>query len=211
MDFAPDVDLDGGEAVSDNAIGDRAFSDDPAVVVEYGRAVIDGLLAGGVTPVIKHFPGHGHATGDSHLGTVTTPPIDQMGPDLQPFAELAQVPGVAVMVGHMQVPGFDVGDVLGAETPASLNPASYGLLRNGVNDAPGFDGVIYTDDLTGMQAITDLHSGPEAVVAALLAGADVPLTSTAADVQGSIDAIVAAVSDGRLDRGVLQQAADRSV
>ncbi len=75
----------------------------------------------------------------------------------------------------------------------------------------GFTGTVFTDDLTGMQAITDLHSGPEAVVTALQAGADVPLTSTAADVQGSIDAIVAALSDGRLDRGVLQQAADRSV
>lgn len=216
MDFAPDVDLDGGEAVSDNAIGDRAFSGDPAVVVEYGRAVIDGLLAGGVTPVIKHFPGHGHATGDSHLGTVTTPPIDQMGPDLQPFAELAQVPGVAVMVGHMQVPGFDVGEgdgaVLGAETPASLNPASYGLLRNGVNDAPGFDGVIYTDDLTGMQAITDHFSPGDAVVTALRAGADAPLVSSGMDadsVAGVLDAVVAAVSDGSLDLGTVTAAADR--
>jgi beta-N-acetylhexosaminidase len=214
LDFAPDVDLDGGEAVSDNAIGDRAFSDDPAVVVEYGRAVIDGLLAGGVTPVIKHFPGHGHATGDSHLGTVTTPPIDQMGPDLQPFAELAQVPGVAVMVGHMQVPGFDVGDgdVLGAETPASLNPASYGLLRNGVNDAPGFDGVIYTDDLTGMQAITDHFSPGDAVTNALRVGADAPLVSSGMDadsVAGVLDAVVAAVADGALDLGVVTAAADR--
>ena len=212
VDFAPDVDLDGGESVSDNAIGDRAFSADPAVVVEYGRAVIDGLLAGGVTPVIKHFPGHGHATGDSHLGTVTTPPIDQMGPDLQPFAELAQVPGVAVMVGHMQVPGFDVEGVNGAETPASLNPASYGLLRSGVNDAPGFDGVIYTDDLTGMQAITDHFSPGDAVVTALRAGADAPLVSSgmdAAAVSGVLDAVVAAVADGSLDLGVVTTAADR--
>jgi beta-N-acetylhexosaminidase len=102
--------------------------------------------------------------------------------------------------------------VQGATTPSSLNPAAYGLLRTAVpGGGIGFTGTVFTDDLTGMQAITDLHSGPEAVVAALLAGADVPLTSTAADVQGSIDAIVAAVSDGRLDRGVLQQAADRSV
>lgn len=212
VDFAPDVDLDGGEAVSDNAIGDRAFSADPAVVVEYGRAVIDGLLAGGVTPVIKHFPGHGHATGDSHLGTVTTPPIDQMGPDLQPFAELAQAPGVAVMVGHMQVPGFDVEGVNGAETPASLNPASYGLLRSGVNGAPGFDGVIYTDDLTGMQAITDHFSPGDAVVTALRAGADAPLVSSgmdAAAVSGVLDAVVAAVADGSLDLGVVTTAADR--
>jgi beta-N-acetylhexosaminidase len=214
MDFAPDIDLDGGQNVSDNAIGDRAYSADPEVVVRYAGAAVDGLQQAGITPVIKHFPGHGHATGDSHAGTVSTPPLDQLDADLQPFRELASRDGVAVMVGHMQVPGLDTADgaVQGATTPSSLNPAAYGLLRTAVpGGGIGFTGTVFTDDLTGMQAITDLHSGPEAVVAALLAGADVPLTSTAADVQGSIDAIVAAVSDGRLDRGVLQQAADRSV
>jgi beta-N-acetylhexosaminidase len=134
MDFAPVVDLAGGESISDNAIGDRAFSDDPGVVSDYGRAAVDGLLDAGVTPVIKHFPGHGHATGDSHEGTVTTPPVGEMGADLAPFAELSQIPGVAVMVGHVQTPGLDTGDggVLGAETPSSLNPAAYALLRDGI-------------------------------------------------------------------------------
>ncbi|AGP29904.1 glycoside hydrolase family 3 N-terminal domain-containing protein [Corynebacterium terpenotabidum] len=212
MDFAPDVDLDGGEEISDNAIGDRAFSADPAVVVDYGRAVIDGLLAGGITPVIKHFPGHGHATGDSHTGAVSTPPLDQMGPDLQPFAELSQIPGVAVMVGHMQVPGLDADGVAGAETPSSLNPASYGLLRSGVNGAPGFTGVIYTDDLTGMQAVTDRYDAAGAVIAALRAGADVPLVSSGMDataLPGVLDAVVAAVADGELDEQRVVESADR--
>lgn len=212
MDFAPDVDLAGGENVSDNAIGDRAFSDDPAVVVRYSQAAIQGLQQAGITPVIKHFPGHGHATGDSHAGTVSTPPLDQLGADLQPFAELSKIEGVAVMVGHMQVPGLDTDDgaVQGATRPASLNPASYGMLRAGIIGGDGFTGTIYTDDLTGMQAITDSKTGPEAVVAALEAGADAPLTSTAADVQGSIDAVVAALADGTLDRGALEQAAGRA-
>lgn len=213
MDFAPVVDLAGGESISDNAIGDRAFSDDPGVVTDYGRAAVDGLLDAEVTPVIKHFPGHGHATGDSHEGTVTTPPIWQMGADLAPFAELWQIPGVAVMVGHMQTPGLDsqeAGDVLGAETPSSLNPEAYALLRDGLEgDGPGFDGIVFTDDLTGMQAITDLHDGPQAVVQALRAGADAPLTSTAADVPATVDGLVAAVENGDLDRDRLTEAADR--
>ncbi|MGP9724425.1 glycoside hydrolase family 3 N-terminal domain-containing protein [Corynebacterium sp. AOP40-9SA-29] len=214
MDFAPVLDLAGGESISDNAIGDRAFSDDPQVVADYGRAAIDGLLDADMTPVIKHFPGHGHATGDSHEGTVTTPPIEEMGGDLQPFAELWQIPGVAVMVGHMQTPGLDSGDVLGAETPSSLNPEAYRLLRDPFEapdpwGGPGFDGVVFTDDLTGMQAITDLHSGPDAVVAALNAGADAPLTSTAADVQATVDGLVAAVESGDLDRARLEEAAER--
>lgn len=213
MDFAPVVDLAGGESISDNAIGDRAFSDDPGVVTDYGRAAVDGLLDAEVTPVIKHFPGHGHATGDSHEGTVTTPPIAEMGADLAPFAELWQIPGVAVMVGHMQTPGLDsqeAGDVLGAETPSSLNPEAYALLRDGLEgDGPGFDGIVFTDDLTGMQAITDLHDGPQAVVQALRAGADAPLTSTAADVPATVDGLVAAVGNGDLDRDRLTEAADR--
>ncbi|WP_420099013.1 glycoside hydrolase family 3 N-terminal domain-containing protein [Corynebacterium sp.] len=209
MDFAPVVDLAGGESISDNAIGDRAFSDDPAVVTDYGRAAVDGLLDADVTPVIKHFPGHGHATGDSHEGTVTTPPIGEMGADLAPFAELWQIPGVAVMVGHMQTPGLDAGEMLGAETPSSLNPAAYALLRDGTGEGPGFDGIVFTDDLTGMQAITDLHDGPEAVVQALRAGADAPLTSTAADVPATVDGLVAAVENGDLDRNRLTEAADR--
>ncbi|MDN5684538.1 glycoside hydrolase family 3 N-terminal domain-containing protein [Corynebacterium glyciniphilum] len=210
MDFAPVVDLAGGESISDNAVGDRAFSDDPGAVTDYGRAAVEGLLHADVTPVIKHFPGHGHATGDSHEGTVTTPPIGEMGADLAPFAELWQIPGVAVMVGHMQTPGLDAGDVLGAETPSSLNPAAYALLRDGLEgDGPGFDGIVFTDDLTGMQAITDLHDGPQAVVQALRAGADAPLTSTAADVPATVDGLVAAVENGDLDRDRLTEAADR--
>ncbi|WP_291479223.1 glycoside hydrolase family 3 N-terminal domain-containing protein [Corynebacterium sp.] len=209
MDFAPVVDLAGGESVSDNAIGDRAFSDDPGTVTDYGRAAVEGLLDADVTPVIKHFPGHGHATGDSHEGTVTTPPIGEMGADLAPFAELSQIPGVAVMVGHMQTPGLDAGDVAGAETPSSLNPAAYRLLRDGAGDGPGFDGIVFTDDLTGMQAITDLHDGPQAVVQALRAGVDAPLTSTAADVPATVDGLVAAVENGDLDRDRLTEAADR--
>lgn len=212
MDFAPDTDLDGGADVSDNAIGDRAFSADPDVVVEYGHAVIDGLLAGGITPVIKHFPGHGHATGDSHTGTVSTPPLDDLGADLQPFVVLGRIPGVAVMVGHMQVPGLDDGDVHGADTPASLNPASYRLLRDGVGGTPGTDAVLYTDDLTGMRAVTDRWPAGDAVVTALRAGADAPLVSSgmdAAALPGVLDAVVAAVGDGSLPVDRLAGAADR--
>lgn len=228
MDFAPDTDLGSATGSAADAIGDRAFSTDPQVVVTYGRAVVDGLLAGGVTPVIKHFPGHGHATGDSHTGAVTTPPLDRMGPDLQPFRELSQIPGVAVMVGHMQVPGLDSGldsgqgagqtpgggetAVTGADTPASLNPAAYALLREGDAGAPGFTGVVFTDDLTGMQAVTDRYSAGEAVVGALRAGADAPLVSSgvdAAQVPGILDSVVSAVSGGTLGADVLAAAADR--
>lgn len=83
------------------------------------------------------------------------------------------------------------------------------MLRTGLVGGPGFDGVIFTDDLTGMAAITDLHSGPDAVVAAVRAGSDAPLTSTAANVQATVDGIVAAVEEGSLDRERLEETSAR--
>ena len=210
VDFAPVVDLAGGQNVSDNAIGSRSFSADPQVVADYARAYSEGLQQAGVTPVLKHFPGHGHATGDSHLGAVTTPPLEQMqANDLLPFRELVDVEGMAVMVGHVEVPG------LGEPLPSSVNPAAYKLLREGGygprHDAPGFDGVIYTDDLTGMKAVTDRYPGPEAAVAALEAGADVALAAAGAvEIPDVVEAIRVAIDDGRIPEERVRDSVNRT-
>lgn len=210
VDFAPVVDLAGGQEVSDNAIGSRSFSADPKVAADYARAYSEGLQQAGVTPVLKHFPGHGHATGDSHMGAVTTPPLEQMqGNDLLPFRELVDVEGMAVMVGHVEVPG------LGEPLPSSVNPAAYKLLREGgygpKHDAPGFDGVIYTDDLTGMKAVTDRYPGPEAAVAALEAGADVALAAAGAvETPDVVEAIRVAIDDGRIPEDRVRDSVNRT-
>ncbi|MEJ4097831.1 glycoside hydrolase family 3 N-terminal domain-containing protein [Corynebacterium bovis] len=225
VDFAPDIDLDGGADATAGVIGSRAFSPDPATVTAYATAYAQGLLDAGVTPVVKHFPGHGHASGDSHTGSVSTPPLDSIGPDLEPFAALSRMPGVGVMVGHVQVPGLDAatgggdrvpgadaatggGDgVRGAETPSSVNPAAYRMLRDGWPGAAPFHGTVYTDDLTGMKAISGTMDGPASVVAALRAGADRPLTTESHDVTAMLDAVVAAVDDGTLRPGDLARGA----
>lgn len=208
VDFAPDVDLAGGQEISDNAIGSRAFSADPQTVANYGRAYAEGLLQAGITPVLKHFPGHGHAQGDSHNGEVKTPPLDQMEQaDMIPFAQLVSIPGVDVMVGHVEVPG------LGAPgTPSSINPAAYELLRKGgYAGAPAFNGVVYTDDLTGMKAVTDKYPGGLAAVAALAAGADISLAAAGAvDIPTVVKEIAAAIDDGRIDRARAVESAQRS-
>lgn len=210
VDFAPVVDLAGGQEVSDNAIGSRSFSADPQVAADYARAYSEGLQQAGVTPVLKHFPGHGHATGDSHMGAVTTPPLEQMqGNDLLPFRELVDVEGMAVMVGHVEVPG------LGEPLPSSVNPAAYKLLREGgygpKHDAPGFDGVIYTDDLTGMKAVTDRYPGPEAAVVALEAGADVALAAAGAvEIPDVVEAIRVAIDDGRIPEDRVRDSVNRT-
>ena len=74
VDFAPDVDVT--DAPDDTVIGDRSFGSDPAKVTEYAGAYARGLRDAGLLPVLKHFPGHGHGSGDSHTGSVVvTPPL----------------------------------------------------------------------------------------------------------------------------------------
>ncbi|MBJ7340134.1 glycoside hydrolase family 3 N-terminal domain-containing protein [Mycolicibacterium sp.] len=192
VDFAPVVDV--SDQDDDTVIGDRSFSADPAKATEYAGAYARGLLDAGITPVLKHFPGHGHASGDSHLGGVVTPPLSElMTNDLVPYRELAQVPGTAVMVGHMQVPGLTGAD------PASLSAPAYSLLRTGGYGGLPFNGVVFTDDISSMGAINQQYTVAQAALKALQAGADIALWITTDEVPGVLDALEAAVSGGQLD------------
>jgi beta-N-acetylhexosaminidase len=192
VDLAPVADV--SDQDDDTVIGDRSFSADPEKVTEYAGAYARGLLEAGVTPVLKHFPGHGHASGDSHLGGVVTPPLPVlMNDDLIPYRTLAQLPGVAVMVGHMQVPELTGSD------PASLSPAAYGLLRNGGYGGLPFNGVVFTDDLSSMGAINQRYGVPEAVLKSLQAGADIGLWITTDEVPAVLDRLQKAVDTGELD------------
>ena len=204
VDFAPSLDV---SDQPDNAvIGDRSFSRDPARVVQYARAFATGLLDAGITPVFKHFPGHGRSTGDSHHHSVSVPPLDQLVPyDLHPFAELAQTPGAGMMLGHQQVPGLT-----GVDRPASLSPAADRLLRAGHGyGAPPFDGAIFTDDLSGMKAVTNDFTLPRAVAESLIAGADSPLWITTEGISEALDAVEVAVANGALSRAELDAALAR--
>lgn len=203
VDFAPSLDVDNGPA--NGAIGDRSFSADPATAARYGAAFGHGLIDAGVRPVYKHFPGHGRASGDSHFQDVTSPPLDSVrAVDLSPYGPaLREAPG-AVMVGHVRVPG------LGDASPSSINPAAYALLRSG--DYPGgapYPGVIYTDDLSGMKAITDRMGTPEAVLAALRAGADCALWISTKDLGRAIDVVNSAVTSGAFPVSQLEDSALR--
>lgn len=199
MDLAPVIDLyDGGNAV----IKTRAFSPDPAKVVTYGDAFADGLVDAGITPVLKHFPGHGRSTGDSHKQAVRTPPLAELRQtDLKPFQALAgSVP--AVMVGHLDVPGLTT-----AGRPASVSPEAIGgLLRQEI----GFKGLVVTDDLSGMKAITDRFTVSEAVLASLVAGADVAIVtlSTGQTLAPLLASLERAVADGRLPMARVNEALD---
>ncbi|WP_143168880.1 glycoside hydrolase family 3 N-terminal domain-containing protein [Amycolatopsis australiensis] len=198
VDFAPDTDVT--DAPDDDVIGDRSFSPDPDRVKTYATAFAEGLRDAGIQPVLKHFPGHGHGSGDSHKGTVVTPPLAKLREvDLVPYRGLADYGPVAIMVGHLDVPDLTNG------VPASVSPAAYRLLR----EEFAFTGVAVTDDLGAMKAITAQYPLPDAVLRALQAGADEALWSSGGRVTEVLDRLVKAVETGELPRARVQESVTR--
>ncbi len=154
-----DVPVDG----ADDIIGDRAFARDPAAVIALGRAVIEGLLEGGVLPVMKHVPGHGRATADSHLALprVATSAEELSATDFVTFRGLNQCP--MAMTAHVVYEAID------PQRPATTSPK---VIRDVIRGEIGFDGLLMSDDVS-MGAL----EGPISVrtKAALFAGCDVVL------------------------------------
>jgi beta-N-acetylhexosaminidase len=194
--FAPVVDV--GSA---GGIGDRSFGDTSDVVSSKAGAYAAGLRRAGVLPVLKHFPGQGHADADTHEGPSVVPALELLrSSDLVPYdAILAGSPN-GVMVGHLDVPGLTEAGV-----PASLSPAAIGLLRAGYE----FAGLVVTDDLAAMQAVRSRFEVPEAAERALAAGADLLLLSQPADVEAVLDRLEEAVNLGRIPNGRLDAALSR--
>jgi beta-N-acetylhexosaminidase len=203
IDFAPVVDVTA--APDDSVIGDRSFSADPNTVAAYAGAYAQGLRDGGLLPVLKHFPGHGHGSGDSHSGGVVTPPLsDLQNVDLVPYRTLVTATPVAVMVGHLQVPGLTGSD------PASLSRAAVQLLRDGTGyGAPPFNGPVFSDDLSGMGAISDRYGVAEAALRTLQAGTDVALWLTTDEVPAVLDRLEKAVAAGELTMPAVDQSVVR--
>jgi beta-N-acetylhexosaminidase len=193
VDFAPVVDVV-SDAPDDSVIGNRSFGSDPVKVTEYAGAYAQGLREAGVLPVLKHFPGHGHGSGDSHKSGVVTPPLSELkSNDLVPYRTLVAQAPVAVMIGHLQVP-----DLTG-DDPASLSPAAVQLLRDGTGyGGPPFNGAVFSDDLSSMAAISDKYGVSEAVLRTLQAGTDIALWVTTDEVPAVLDRLQKAVAAGEL-------------
>ena len=155
--------LDVPVAGSHDIIGDRAYGTAPEQVCDLGLAVAEGFMAGGVLPVIKHIPGHGRATKDSHLDlpVVSASRAELEGTDFGAFRRLAHLP--AAMTAHVVFSAIDT------DLPASVSPR---VTAEIVRGAIGFDGLLMSDDL-GMKALTgDIGSRARAVIAA---GSDLAL------------------------------------
>jgi beta-N-acetylhexosaminidase len=160
-DCAPCLDL--RHPGAHDIIGDRAFSQDPSVVAALGQAAMDGLLEGGVAPVIKHIPGHGRAFADSHLElpVVEASRAELEATDFAPFRTLRSAP--MAMTAHV---------VLTAIDPEACATVSRTVTQDIIRGHMGFDGLLMSDDLS-MKALGG--SFAHRTQASLAAGSDLVL------------------------------------
>jgi beta-N-acetylhexosaminidase len=195
LDFAPDADVTIGPA--DPTIGARSMSGNPDQAGQHAVAFSQGMQEAGVLPTLKHFPGHGSVTVDSHQGLPVQPAgIPELeARDWKPFRAAVAAGMPMIMTGHIAVPALEPG------VPASLSAPTYATLRG-----MGFNGVAVTDALN-MGAIQQKYPGGSAAPAALAAGADLLLMP--ADVAKSHAAIVDAVAAGTVKAERLDEAATR--
>lgn len=142
-------------------LANRCYGTDPGEIAEIGRAVADGLMAGGVLPVVKHMPGQGRAPLDSHAELpAVAAPREALEADFAPFRALADLP--MAMTAHV------VYEALDPDAPATLSPVMMRVIREEI----GFGGLVMTDDLS-MQALRGDFG--ERTRRALAAGCDLVL------------------------------------
>jgi beta-N-acetylhexosaminidase len=200
MDLAPVLDLDDGVGPNNrDPDGTRSFSLNPKVASADGIAFVQGLEAGGIVPVVKHFPGLGEASGNTDVAPATTQPwssLEQSG--LLPFEGAIAAGAPAVMIANATVPGL-------TNLPASISPE---VITTVLRGQLGFHGLVITDSLSAGALVDIGYSVPRAVVAAITAGADMVLYTAATSQVGALTsataaALVAAVDAGTLDRSRL--------
>lgn len=170
-------------------IGDRSFSDDPSVAAAMVVQMVKGMQDNGLISCLKHFPGHGSTSADSHYGlSVSERTLDELrGAEFIPFMAGIDAGVELVMMSHMSLP-----NVTGSDVPCDL---SYEVVTGLLREELGFEGVIISDSHE-MAAITAYYSCGEAAVLAVKAGCDVVLMPESK--QEAANALLEAVADGTL-------------
>ena len=199
LDFAPVADVNNNAA--NPIINTRSFGEDPDAVAMFVSAEIRGLQEHGMLATAKHFPGHGDTGTDSHISlpVIDAPWTRLDSVELVPFRAAIKSRVTAIMSAHIALPGIDSGRV----RPATLTPT---LLTGVLRDSLGFEGLVVTDALD-MGGVVKEYGAGESAVLALLAGADLLLQP--ADPRVAIDAVVAAVEQGRVSQDRLDQSVRR--
>lgn len=196
VDFAPVADVLGGAGSA--VIGSRSFGSDPKLAGDQVSGAVRGLSGAGVAAALKHFPGHGHTTGDSHtsLPVVTRSRAQLTSGDLPPFAAGIAAGADLVMSGHLDVKSLDPG------TPATF---SHKIVTDLLRGQLKFTGVAVTDAMN-MEPAMRWPAG-EAAVRALNAGNDLLLMPP--DLPAARDGLLAGLKSGKLPRSRLVEAATR--
>ena len=198
MDFAPVADV----LVNphNTEIGKRSFGSDPVTVAQQVAAEVSGMRSRGVSPVLKHFPGHGSAVTNSHNGvSISKRTLDQLrAEEFLPFIRGIEEGAEFVMVSHLSFP-----EIVGDNTPSSLSPV---IITDLLRGELGYDGIVITDALN-MGAITEMYEPGEAEVLAIEAGADMLLMP--ADLDAAYEALLTAVENGRITEERIDESISR--
>ncbi len=205
MNLAPVVDLNVNPRNPIIGRFERSYSADPAVVVNHAKAAIEGHRKHNVLCTLKHFPGHGSSTGDTHVGFVDVTDTWSEA-ELQPFAELAkQQSADAIMTAHI------FNGKLDAARPATL---SRNILTGILREKLGYQSVIISDDMH-MRAIAGLYSNEEAVYFAIDAGVDILAisnnipSSKKLSATSAVEIITKLVVDGKISPERIDQSFQR--
>lgn len=196
LDFAPVADTWSNN--NNTVIGVRAYSDNFAQAAELIPSAVKGFHDGGVYCTLKHFPGHGDTSGDSHYGAVySAKTLEQLEKEeYLPFISGIKAGADMVMLGHITMTSVD-------NQPATFSEK---MIKDQLRGKLGFDGVVITDSLQ-MRAVTDLYPDGEASVRAFLAGADMLLMP--ADLPTAVTAVENAVKDKRISEERLDESLRR--
>ncbi|GIP40107.1 glycoside hydrolase family 3 [Paenibacillus sp. J31TS4] len=200
MNFAPVLDINSNPA--NPVIGERSLGSKAELVGRLGIAEMKGLQETGVVPVVKHFPGHGDTSVDSHLELpVVAKSLEELKAlELQPFREAVKEGADAVMIAHILLPKLD------PDHPSSFSRRIItGLLREEL----GYKGVVITDDMT-MGAIIGHYDLGQAAVQSVQAGTDILLVAHEyAKATAVLDALKQAVAQGKLDEARIDESVAR--
>lgn len=194
MDFAPVLDINSNP--NNPVIGDRSYGDNADIVSQMGIAVMKGLSKEGIIPVVKHFPGHGDTSVDSHIGLpVIEHNMDRLRKlELVPFQHAIAEGADVVMIAHLLLPKLD------PDHPASFSKT---IIHDLLREELGFEGVVISDDMT-MGAITENYNVDEAAIEFLLAGGNIVLVGHEYSKEKAvIEAIEQAVEAGEISEETL--------
>jgi len=199
LNFCPVADINTNP--KNPIIGRRAFGETEDQVSKFVTAMVRGHLTNGVQPCVKHFPGHGDTTVDSHLALpkVTTPLSVLMERELKPFSKAFKAKCAMVMTAHILFPELD------AEFPATLSSK---ILRKILREDLRFNKIIISDDLE-MNAITDHYGAEDAPRLAIQAGCDLLIYRSEKATRLAHAALVKALETGKLAPEIVMTAVER--